>query len=195
MWEFSFGWDPSREQYYAWDGERKIWMDPTEDHVEIPDQEMQEYHDATDRNSDPDPEDVYLDLEYNVALDSFRIYDRRYLDRTVAYLDSRDLEKYFRISPRFPLKTFKDMWGHTVSMDVIKEPEKIGKMEVHTGALYDNISGGTFRAYSDGSTAMLSNISSGWTFVAHEIQLYDNGKIEWAYSTGGHYDKSRAEEE
>lgn len=41
-------------------------------------------------------------------------------------------------------------------------------------------------AHADG-TALLANMYSGWTFLAHDIVRYDDGSIEWGYSTGGHF--------
>ena len=62
------------------------------------------------------------------------------------------------------------------------------------GYLYINhaIWNGTASVYkclstnSDG-TALLANVYSGWTFLAHDIVRYDDGSIEWGYSTGGHF--------
>ena len=35
--------------------------------------------------------------------------------------------------------------------------------------------------------ASMTNIASGWTFIAHGITQYADGSIEWDYSTGGRF--------
>lgn len=35
----------------------------------------------------------------------------------------------------------------------------------------------------------MRNMETGWTFRAHGIILYDDGTIEWDYSTGGHFEE------
>lgn len=35
--------------------------------------------------------------------------------------------------------------------------------------------------------ASMTNIKSGWTFIAHGITQYTDGSIEWDYSTGGRF--------
>lgn len=58
------------------------------------------------------------------------------------------------------------------------------------GAVYENQSGGIFRClkaprYSNGHVATMQNIASGWTFQAHGVGIYADGRIDWDYSTGG----------
>lgn len=56
------------------------------------------------------------------------------------------------------------------------------------GGIYANRGGGSFRcltAWSDGGT--VRNMASGWTCDAHGITMYEDGSIEWDYSTGGHF--------
>ncbi len=58
------------------------------------------------------------------------------------------------------------------------------------GKIYTNKGGGEFiclRGYK--GDAVMKNTKSGWTFKAHGVQQYENGTIEWDYSTGGHFDK------
>ena len=31
------------------------------------------------------------------------------------------------------------------------------------------------------------NEKSGWTITVHNVRMYDDGSIEWDYSTGGHF--------
>lgn len=37
------------------------------------------------------------------------------------------------------------------------------------------------------NSTILERISDKWTLDAHGITLYDDGTIEWDYSTGGHW--------
>lgn len=57
------------------------------------------------------------------------------------------------------------------------------------GHVYPNRGGGSFRCLSVTGTPdpILKNVSSGWTFTAHTITMYQDGTIEWDYSTGGHW--------
>lgn len=36
--------------------------------------------------------------------------------------------------------------------------------------------------------AILQNVSSGWTLVAHGTCVYEDGSIAWDFSTGGHFE-------
>lgn len=59
------------------------------------------------------------------------------------------------------------------------------------GNLYENKNGAVYRCVSvcyDGDhSAMMRRIKDGWTILCHGIQQYPDGKIEWNYSTGGHW--------
>lgn len=58
------------------------------------------------------------------------------------------------------------------------------------GKTYTNNGGGTFRCLkSFGADAAFINEKSGWKFQAHGCRLYDNGTIEWDYSTGGYFEE------
>lgn len=58
------------------------------------------------------------------------------------------------------------------------------------GKTYTNNGGGTFRCLqSFGADADFINTKSGWRFQAHGCRLYDNGTIEWDYSTGGYFEE------
>ena len=35
--------------------------------------------------------------------------------------------------------------------------------------------------------AVMQNLASGWTFKAHGVGQYDDGEIDWDYSTGGYF--------
>lgn len=37
--------------------------------------------------------------------------------------------------------------------------------------------------------AKLQSVASYWTFIAHGIGRYDDGSIDWDYSTGGYFTK------
>lgn len=37
------------------------------------------------------------------------------------------------------------------------------------------------------AAALFQRISDGWTLTAHGILQYEDGLIEWNYSTGGHW--------
>lgn len=56
--------------------------------------------------------------------------------------------------------------------------------------IYKNRGGGEFRCIRglDGN-AVMQNIASGWTFKANRIFQYEDGTIEWDYSTGGHFER------
>ena len=71
------------------------------------------------------------------------------------------------------------------------------------GQAYTNKGGGTFlckggihetpytveKAYS----ARMVNVKSGWTFTAHGLIQYEDGTIEWDYSSGGRFEEVPAE--
>lgn len=40
-------------------------------------------------------------------------------------------------------------------------------------------------------TAILQNVASKWTFKAHGLGMYEDGSVDWDYSTGGHFVKVR----
>lgn len=53
--------------------------------------------------------------------------------------------------------------------------------------IYENEGGGHFECLSKAPEriAIMRNIKSGWTFTAVGIGIYEDGKIDWDYSTGG----------
>ena len=55
------------------------------------------------------------------------------------------------------------------------------------GEIYTNAGGGRYLCESGGSHefAWMTNIASGWSFTAKGIVQYDDGTIEWDYSTDG----------
>ena len=63
------------------------------------------------------------------------------------------------------------------------------------GRIYENVAGGSYLCQytlqSEPCSAWMQNTASGWTCLAHGIVRYDNGTIEWDYSTEGHFEKLR----
>ena len=64
------------------------------------------------------------------------------------------------------------------------------------GEVYTNANGAKYLCEADGhqdedgwSIAWMTNIKSGWSMTTKGIVMYDNGEIEWDYSTGGHFEK------
>lgn len=59
-----------------------------------------------------------------------------------------------------------------------------------TGGYYRNAGGGDYvclRAVNAEDTAIMQNRASKWTLTAHGIGIYDDGTIDWDYSTGGYF--------
>ena len=63
--------------------------------------------------------------------------------------------------------------------------------------VYQNKGGGKFRCLTSweepgyGSKAEVRNVASGWRCLAHNVTLYEDGSIEWDYSTGGFFDGAK----
>ena len=58
--------------------------------------------------------------------------------------------------------------------------------------VYTNKNGAKYRCLSsNGIDGEMINTESKWRFTAHGCQMYDNGTIEWDYSTGGYFDDGR----
>lgn len=59
------------------------------------------------------------------------------------------------------------------------------------GTGYTNRNGSNYicRALTGTSDAIMERVSDGWTIEAHGIQRYQDGTIEWNYSSGGHWPK------
>lgn len=57
------------------------------------------------------------------------------------------------------------------------------------GKIYKNKGGGTFKCLRGfQGNAVMVNVLSGWTFKANGCLEYEDGSIEWDYSTGGHFE-------
>lgn len=66
---------------------------------------------------------------------------------------------------------------------------------LNPGIVYENEGGGFFRCLRSDPTvdaAIMKNIKSGWTFMAHGIGIYIDGRIDWDYSTGGRFEEVTA---
>ena len=62
--------------------------------------------------------------------------------------------------------------------------------------IYENAGGGRYRCQmplGDRCDAWMQNTASGWTLLAHGIVRYEDGTIEWDYSTRGHFEEIRRE--
>lgn len=55
------------------------------------------------------------------------------------------------------------------------------------GEYYKNHGGGEYLCMAVGTydTAVMQNTASGWTLTAHGLGKYEDGTIDWDYSTGG----------
>lgn len=61
-----------------------------------------------------------------------------------------------------------------------------------SGTGYRNQGGGNFvciAATEQNDVFIMQNQESGWTLDAHGIGIYDDGSIDWDYSTGGHFER------
>ena len=67
------------------------------------------------------------------------------------------------------------------------KPGPSTRITPETDSIYLNRCGSKFRCtkvYIDGS-AIMERLSDGWTLTAHGVCQYEDGTIEWDYSTGG----------
>ena len=56
------------------------------------------------------------------------------------------------------------------------------------GKTYENEGGGTYVCLgAHGGVCTMANVRSGWTFLAHGVGIYEDGKIDWDYSTAGSF--------
>lgn len=58
------------------------------------------------------------------------------------------------------------------------------------GERFWNRCGSHFRCLEEGfveGTCTMINEKSGWTLTAHNVRMYEDGSIEWDYSTNGHF--------
>lgn len=59
------------------------------------------------------------------------------------------------------------------------------------GQVYRNRNGQDYRCITalSGHDAILERVSDHWTLIAHGVQQYRDGSIEWDYSTGGRWER------
>ena len=78
-----------------------------------------------------------------------------------------------------------------------KKRENPVRIRPTVGEVYENIAGGFYRCTGvcePGLESWMQNTATGWTLLAHGIIRFQNGLIEWDYSTGGHFEEiQRAE--
>ena len=69
-------------------------------------------------------------------------------------------------------------------------------VELNIRQVYENKGGGKFLCLKkiDESTYQMLNIKSSWMFIAHEITMYEDGTIEWDYSSNGYFSDLRYKE-
>lgn len=64
--------------------------------------------------------------------------------------------------------------------------KKRWKYDPETGEKYQAHGGGEFVCLdARGRNAIMQNLKSGWTFLAHQVHVYKDGSIDWNWSTGG----------
>ena len=59
------------------------------------------------------------------------------------------------------------------------------------GKIYHNRNGRTYRCtgvFTSGA-AIMERVSDGWTFTAHGLIQYQDGAIEWDFSTDSHWNE------
>ena len=75
------------------------------------------------------------------------------------------------------------------------ERAKRKKFTPKAGEIYRNQGGGTFRCLRSGwklGEAQMQNVASGWTLDAHGCGIYEDGTMDWDYSTSGHFEEVQA---
>ena len=57
------------------------------------------------------------------------------------------------------------------------------------GQVYHNHGGGDYRCTEviDDRRAVMVRLHDHWTLIAHGVRQYEDGAIEWDYSTDGHW--------
>lgn len=59
------------------------------------------------------------------------------------------------------------------------------------GAAYLNRNGYKYlcKSVCQSNKATFERLSDGWTLIAHGVHFYEDGTIDWDYSTGGYFAK------
>lgn len=87
--------------------------------------------------------------------------------------------------------------GHTREI-IVKPNGNVDKLWTRSplvpiqGQLYRNRNGSDFKCIHVApgeNSATMERVTDGYTLVAHGLQRYTDGTIEWDYSTGGHWPK------
>lgn len=70
------------------------------------------------------------------------------------------------------------------------EPGKIYELASPSGGRFycESLFGGSL------FTAWMTNVRSGWHFLAHGVGIYPDGRIDWDYSTAGQFTNFQLEE-
>ena len=70
-------------------------------------------------------------------------------------------------------------------------PKEIRHYPIRERELYKNKGGSVYMCLQelDRDTYVMQNVNSGWTFTAHVITRYENGDIEWDYSSNGRFEE------
>lgn len=60
---------------------------------------------------------------------------------------------------------------------------------IFPGCTYTNRNGSAYlcKSIPDECSAVMERVKDGWTLIAHGIEMYGDGTIEWNYSTGGRW--------
>ncbi len=54
--------------------------------------------------------------------------------------------------------------------------------------VYRNKNGSSYKCIEASSEkSVFVNVLSGWMLNAHEVRIYEDGKIDWDWSEGGHF--------
>lgn len=62
--------------------------------------------------------------------------------------------------------------------------DKSRTVQLEPGKVYQNRNGVRYLCRNSWSTdALVQSMGSGWTCIAHEVQIYADGTIEWNWST------------
>lgn len=75
----------------------------------------------------------------------------------------------------------------TAYRDRCNVPAFVRNFTLEIGKTYTNRNGSKYLCKDvHGNCSYLERVKDGWTLVAHIITRYEDGTIEWDYSTGGY---------
>ena len=79
-------------------------------------------------------------------------------------------------------------------MDKNNMPEiKYKPFKPEKGKIYTNHSGFQYECLAVSEDTAVFKSAGGWICTAHHLAMYENGTIEWDYSTDGHFEKDGGE--